>query len=369
MVALKHIKAHYPTGTFTAKDLSDACGEKIVAATLNAVVNNGYLIKLGSSPVQYEAITELLDSIDELEQKKTGCDNSNLHKAKRVKNDEFYTRYEDIEAEVMKYRKNFKGKTVYLPCDDPAEKKSEFWSFFINNFNTFGLKKLIATHYTEDGKAYKIWAEQNDDYVDDDNVQQEDLEGNGDFRSPECIDILKESDIVVTNPPFSLFKEFLPLILTYNKDFLIIGPLNAVTYKEIFPFILNKRIWAGYNNVRHFNDPDGNDRTMGNVFWFTNLPNRSLTEKIVLTKKYSSEAYDKFDDYDAININSVADIPMDYSGLMGVPTSFFQGKYNPNQFEIVGEIKHGSDGDFDFCKPFVNGVEKYTRLVIKNKEL
>lgn len=367
--ALKHIKAHYSTGAFSAKDLSDACGEKIVAATLNGVANNGYLNKLGGSPVEYEAIPELLENIDELFQQKGGCDNSNLHKAKRVKNDEFYTRYEDIEAEVMKYRKHFRDKVVYLPCDDPAEKKSEFWSFFINNFDTFGLKKLIATHYTEEGRAYKIWVNKNNSYVDDNDAQQEDLDGNGDFRSPECIDILKECDVVVTNPPFSLFKEFLPLILTYNKEFLIIGPLNAVTYKEIFPFILSKRIWAGYNNVRHFNDPDGNDRTMGNVFWFTNLPNRSLTEKIVLTKKYSPEVYNKFDDYDAINVNSVADIPMDYPGLMGVPTSFFQGKYNPNQFEIIGEIKHGSDGDFDFCKPFVNGVEKYTRLVIKNKEL
>lgn len=372
MSALGHIKTYFPTGAFSAADLSAACGEKIVAATLNAVVNNGYLNKLGGSPVQFEAVDgflELLENI-ELNTSKNGCDNSNLHTAKKVKNDEFYTRYEDIEAEVMKYRKYFKGKVVYLPCDDPAEKKSEFWSFFVNNFDAFGLKKLIATHYNEDGKAYKIWIENditNDGYIDDGDALQEDLTGNGDFRSPECIEILDESDIVCTNPPFSLMKEFLPLILKHNKEFLIIGPLNAATYKEIFPFILEKRIWAGYNNVRHFVDPEGNQRTLGNVFWYTNLPNKSLTEELVLTKKYNPNEYDKFDNYDAININRVTDIPADYDGLMGVPTSFFQGKYNPNQFEIIGEIKHGSDGEFDFCKPFVNGVEKFTRLVIRRK--
>ena len=373
MSALGHIKTHFPTGAFSAKDLSDACGEKIVAATLNGVANNGYLIKLGGSPVMYQAIDNLDEMIDSAlaEQTSKGCDNSNLHTAKRVKNDEFYTRYEDIEAEVMKYRKQFKDKIVYLPCDDPAEKKSEFWSFFVNNFDAFGLKKLIATHYDENGKAYKIWIDSDysgDGYIDDADAMQEDLTGNGDFRSPECIEILQECDIVCTNPPFSLMKEFLPLILKYNKQFLIIGPLNAATYKEIFPFIINKKIWSGYNNVRHFNQPDGSDKTLGNVFWYTNLPNRSLTEKIILTKNYDPTKYDKFDHYDCINVNRVDDIPLDYDGLMGVPTSFFQGKYNPNQFEIVGEIKHGSDGPFDFCKPFVNGIEKYTRLVIKKIE-
>ena len=373
MSALGHIKTHFPTGAFSAADLSEACGEKIVAATLNAVANNGYLNKLGGSPVRFEAVADFLALLENMDfnTSKSGCDNSNLHTAKKVKNDEFYTRYEDIEAEVMKYRKYFYDKIVYLPCDDPVEKKSEFWSFFVNNFDAFGLKKLIATHYNENGKAYKIWIESDttgDGYIDDGDALQEDLIGNGDFRSPECIEILDECDIVCTNPPFSLMKEFLPLILKHNKEFLIIGPLNAATYKEIFPFILEKRIWSGYNNVRHFTSPDGNTRTLGNVFWYTNLPNRSLTEELVLTKKYDPSSYDKFDDYDAININRVTDIPMDYDGLMGVPTSFFQGKYNPNQFEIVGEIKHGSDGDFDFCKPFVNGVEKFTRLVIRYKK-
>lgn len=293
--------------------------------------------------------------------------NSNLHRAKKAKNDEFYTRYEDIEAEVMKYRKYFRDKVVYLPCDDPIEKKSEFWSFFVNNFDAFGIKKLIATYYNENGKTYKIWIDR--DNINGSDIRQEELAGDGDFRSPECVEILRECDIVCTNPPFSLMKEFLPLILRYNKQFLVIGPLNAITYKKIFPYVLEKRIWAGYNNVRHFKDPEGNDRTMGNTFWYTNLPNRSLTDEIVLTKKYDSSKYDVFDERpDIININRVADIPTNYDGLMGVPISFFQGKYNPNQFEIVGKIDNGSNSDFDFCKSFVNGVEKFKRLVIRHKK-
>ena len=293
--------------------------------------------------------------------------NSNLNTAKKAKNDEFYTRYEDIEAEVMKYRKYFRDKVVYLPCDDPIEKKSEFWSFFVNNFDAFGIKKLIATYYNENGKTYKFWIDR--DTTNGGDIQQEDLAGDGDFRSPECVEILRECDIVCTNPPFSLMKEFLPLILKYNKQFLVIGPLTIITYKEIFPYILEKRIWSGYNNVRHFRDPEGNDRTMGNTFWYTNLPNRSLTDEIVLTKKYDSSKYDVFDERpDIININRVADIPTNYDGLMGVPISFFQGKYNPNQFEIVGKIDNGSDSDFDFCKPFVNGVKKFVRLVIRRKK-
>ena len=298
---------------------------------------------------------------------KNSRNNSNLHRAKKAKNDEFYTRYEDIEAEVMKYRKYFRDKVVYLPCDDPIEKKSEFWSFFVDNFDAFGIKKLIATYYNENGNTYKFWIDR--DTTNGGDIRQEDLAGDGDFRSPECVEILRECDIVCTNPPFSLMKEFLPLILRYNKQFLVIGPLNAITYKKIFPYVLEKRIWAGYNNVRHFKDPEGNDRTMGNTFWYTNLPNRSLTDEIVLTKKYNSSKYDVFDERpDIININRVADIPTNYDGLMGVPISFFQGKYNPNQFEIVGKIDNGSDSDFDFCKPFVNGVEKFKRLVIRRKK-
>ena len=212
---------HFKNESFSAAELSAAVGEKIVAATLNGIANRGYLVKEGGSPVKFHFVDNLEELIAEEEETAKGCDNSNLVKAKKVKNDEFYTRYEDIEAEVVKYKKAFRGKVVYLPCDDPAEKKSEFWAFFVNNFETFGLKKLIATHYDESGKAYKIWIDKDttgDGFIDDGDAMQEDLEGNGDFRSPECIAILDECDIVCTNPPFSLFREFVELLLTHMKE-------------------------------------------------------------------------------------------------------------------------------------------------------
>ena len=176
--AFNAIREHFPTGSFSAAELSAAVGEKIVAATLNGVATKGYLIKEGGSPVKYRLIENVDEILSDEEEASKGCDNSNLVKAKRVKNDEFYTRYEDIEAEVMKYKKVFRGKVVYLPCDDPAEKKSEFWSFFVNNFEAFGLKKLIATHYDESGKAYKIWIDGDttgNHCIDDGDALQEDL--------------------------------------------------------------------------------------------------------------------------------------------------------------------------------------------------
>lgn len=375
--ALTQIQQYFPTGSFTAKDLSDACGTKIVAAVLNAVANNGYINKLGGSPVAFEAI----DSLEEImanaiiEQKK-GCDNSNLATAKRVKNDEFYTRYEDIEAEVMLYKNLFKNKIVYLPCDDPAEKKSEFWSFFVDRFDAFGLKKLIATHYDETGKAYKIWIEADttgDGYIDDADALQEDLVGNGDFRSPECMEILKECDIVCTNPPFSLFKEFVPWICDQNKDFLIIGPLNATTYKEVFPYIKSGVLKSGYKNVRHFTQPDGSEKNMNNTFWYTNMT-VSNPEELICVKSVKDIDYPKMDYYDAIFIDKVENIPYDYDGCMAVPISIFQGKLNRNQFEVLGttEGAHSSPDNYHYTgKPYgsvVNKVPKYKRLFIKFKK-
>lgn len=382
--ALAHIKMHFPSGAFSAKDLSDACGEKIVAATLNAVANNGYLTKLGGSPVQYEAVDELLTLLENMSAaEKKGCDNTNLASAKKDKNDEFYTRYEDIEAEVMKYRKQFRDKIVYLPCDDPAEKKSEFWSFFVNNFDTFGLKKLIATHYDENGKAYKIWIDADttgDGYIDDADALQEDLEGNGDFRSPECIDILKECDIVCTNPPFSLFREFFNILMQENKLFLIICPQNAFKYKDVFPFIKEGKVWAGYSFNKTFDFVMSDDyvltktgyvdeqgRKHGKVAstcWMTNMIVNKRTEEMVLTKKYNSVDYPNFDNYEAINVGRVENIPCDYDGIMGVPISFL-GKHNPEQFEIIGEANHGSDNQYDLFKPVVDGKELFPRILIR----
>ena len=379
--AVEKIIDNYPHGAFSAKDLSDACGEKIVAATLNSVANNGYINKLGGSPVQYEAIDNLVEIFEKIkaEDVSKGCDNSNLCLAKKVKNDEFYTRYEDIEAEVMKYRKQFRDKIVYLPCDDPAEKKSEFWSFFVNNFDSFGLKKLIATHYNEEGKAYKIWIDSdttNDGFIDDADAMQEDLKGNGDFRSPECLEIMKECDIVCTNPPFSLFREFVDAIMTADKSFLIIGNQNAFTYKEIFKLIRDNKIWTGYNMVKKFNQPDGSIKTFGNVCWFTNLDTIKRNEELVLTKNYDINIYPNYENYKAIEVDKIANIPNDYFEVMGVPITFLD-KYNPNQFEILG---HTSSSDISDAveelrtdskhrnRGLINGKEKYDRVLIRRKK-
>ena len=373
--ALQKIKEYYPSGIFSAKELSDACGEKIYAATLNGIANNGYLIKFEGSPVTYQIIDNI-NSIDlNLSSSKKGSTNANLRKAAKVKDDEFYTRYQDIEEEAMRYRKYFKNKIIYLPCDDPAEKKSEFWSFFLNNFDAFGLKKLIATHYDENGRAYKIWVEEDingDGYIDDDDVLQEDLEGNGDFRSQECVDILKSSDIIITNPPFSLFRELVDLILSNNKQFLIIGNKNAYGYKEIFSLIKENKIWAGIGRPNNFILPDGSTTKKANGLsrWFTNLPNNKRTEKMILTKTYSPIIYPNYDNYNAINVDKVKDIPKDYDGYMGVPITFIDS-YNPEQFQIFGIMNTGEKNEgiryenTPHGRPLVNGEEIYIRMIIK----
>ena len=377
-IAVNYIKEYYPTGKFTAKDLSAAAGEKIVAATINGVVRNGLVKKVeGTSPVEYETVNDFLELFETMiqEENSKGCTNTNLRKAAKVKNDEFYTRYEDIENEVMKYRKQFKDKIVYLPCDDPAEKKSEFWSFFVNNFDAFGLKKLIATHFDENGKAYKIWIDNdlnNDGWIDDADALQEDLEGNGDFRSEECINILKECDIVCTNPPFSLFRELIDLIITHNKQFLIIGNKNAYAYKEIFTLIKNNKIWTGYNAVHNFIQPDGNIKKFGNIGWFTNLQSKKRNEELILTKTYNEIDFPYLDNYNAINVGKVVNIPKDFNGYMAVPITFID-KYNPNQFEIFGITNTGEKNpgirlpNTAHGRPLLNGKELYIRILIRKK--
>lgn len=380
--ALGYIQKYFSEGEFCAKELSDSCGVKVAPATLTAVANQGFLEKLGGSPVQYKVVdgfTELMETLEENE--KSGATNTNLCNAKKAKNDEFYTRYEDIEAEVMKYRKQFRDKVVYLPCDDPAEKKSEFWSFFVANFESFGLKKLIATHYEENGQAYKIWIDRDNDlngdgWIDDGDAIQEDLIGNGDFRSPECIEILKECDIVCTNPPFSLFREFVDAIMAHGKQCLIIGSQNAFTYKEIFKMIKNNKLWTGYNMVKKFIQPDGSIKTFGNICWFTNLTTNKRNEEMVLTKSYNLIDYPKYENYEAIEVNRLVNIPKDYDGIMGVPITFID-KYNPEQFEILG---HTSSSDKSpevealrtdpnhRNRGLINGKEKYDRILIRRKK-
>ena len=275
----------------------------------------------------------------------TKSSNANLHKANAEKNDEFYTQLPDIEKELSNYRQHFKGKTVFCNCDDPEE--SNFVEYFSRNFEFLGLKKLISTHFEKDKPSYKL--EIQADVSSDGKVNQEDfvrtpLKENGDFRSPEAIELLKKADIVCTNPPFSLFREYLAQLIQYDKKFVIIGNKNAITYKETFKLIRENRLWLGHSSPKEFKI-SGNVGVLvtqtiqkfGNIGWFTNVPVSKRTEHLVLHKIYrGNEAdYPTYDNYDAINVDKTKDIPVDYTGAMGVPITFLD-KYNPEQFEIVG---------------------------------
>lgn len=302
--------------------------------------------------------------------------NSNLHNAKREKNDEFYTQLTDIEKELKHYKKHFKNKVVFCNCDDPKE--SNFWKYFANNFDHLGLKKLVATHFDPTGPTYKL--ELVKDLDGDGRINEKDtiktpLKQNGDFRSPECIEILKEADIVVTNPPFSLFREYLAQLVEYKKKFLIIGNSNAVTYKDVFKLIKDNKVWLGMNRPKEFLQPNGEIKKFGNITWFTNLKHKKRQEKLILYKEYNEQDYPKYDNYDAIEVSKVKDIPKDYDGVMGVPISFLD-KYNPDQFEIIWTSDRGGDGMLEnikleherFDAPVVNGRGLYKRILIKHKK-
>ena len=265
--------------------------------------------------------------------------NTNLHKAKNAKNDEFYTQLSDVANELKHYKQYFKDKIVFCNCDDPTW--SAFWKYFHLNFEVLGLKKLISTHYDATEPTYKMEYTGGNDNDIEVGVKTP-LEGNGDFRNAECIELLKESDIVVTNEPFSLTREYIAQLIEYDKKFLIIVNKNAITYKEIFPLIKNNQIWLGCTNVKEFLQPDGSVKKFGNVGWFTNLDVAKRHEKLILWKKYTPEEFPRYDNYNAINVNKVSDIPCDYDGVMGVPITFLD-KYNPDQFEIVS-FRKGEDG-------------------------
>lgn len=278
--------------------------------------------------------------------------NSNLQSAKKAKNDEFYTRREDIENELSHYSEHFKGKVVYCNCDDPEW--SEFVKFFKRNFKAWGMKKLIATHYELDEKNYAYYLEYNEhqnDGMDDEPVIVP-LQCNGDFRSDACVKLLEEADIVVTNPPFSLFREYVAQLMEYNKKFLILGSVNAVTYKEIFPLIKENKLWAGFcfNKTMEFIMPDTyelkgkayvdeNGKKHGfvpGIAWYTNMDIKKRHDVLDLRGNYyDAEKYPTYVNYNAIEVSKVNDIPCDYDGLMGVPITFMD-RYNPEQFEIVG---------------------------------
>lgn len=348
--------------------------------------------------------------------------NEILNNAAKHKKDEFYTQLSDIERELKHYKNHFKGKVVYCNCDDP--RISNFFHYFSYNFEKLGLKKLIATCYknqnmdlfsqndSEQAISLEYDGDKNQNSIPDPKeIGIKPLKGDGDFRSNECIELLKQSDIVVTNPPFSLFREYIAQLIEYDKKFIIIGHQNAITYKDIFKLIKDNKVWLGYGfnrNCAHFINPnyvdyasdadhrEGMIRVSG-VQWFTNLDISKRHEDLILYKKYNPEEYPKYENYDAIEVSKTADIPMDYTEAMGVPITFMN-KYNPEQFEILGMgenenlydlktkvysstqckqayfDKFGKKGTYDLNASGVivrNGLlEKvYQRIFIKNKRL
>lgn len=288
--------------------------------------------------------------------------NKNLNDSKKRKNDEFYTLLPDIETELQHYKNRFRGKIIYCNCDNPEF--SNFWKYFQIHFKEFGIRKLIATYYDSGKPTYKYVLSSGND-----KPTKTPLTGDGDFRSDECINILKEADIVVTNPPFSLFREYVAQLIKYDKRFIIIGSLNAVGYKDIFPLIKEGAIQISSNNQHQlFRIPDDYDigvtkvdsdghkyATIGNIAWYTNLPTIRKLKDLILTKSYSPDKYPHYDNYDAINVNKLSEIPCDYDGVMGVPVTFI-AKYNPEQFKILG-ITTGSDA-FEAAptKKYINPV-------------
>jgi hypothetical protein len=338
--------------------------------------------------------------------------NANLHRARAERNDEFYTQLPDIENELRNYRKQLKGKVIFCNCDDPYE--SNFFKYFAINFNSLGLKKLIATCYIgspiantqlslfdhESAKnkttkaPHKIEVVEVDDYNCDGRTDLLDVEwllrnkknvltrldGDGDFRSPECVELLKEADIVVTNPPFSLFREYVIQLVEHSKKFLIIGDQNAITYKEIFRLIKDNKIWLGVDNggTKWFQVPlhyeiktqsrikiEGDRKffSKGSITWFTNLEHKKRYERMTFYKCYTIEEYPHYDSYDVINVDKVVEIPDDYDGVMGVPITFID-KYNPEQFEILGIANSARWIDYE-CYTLINGRKTYNRILVR----
>ena len=332
--------------------------------------------------------------------------NGNLHSAKSAKNDEFYTRYEDIEKEVYNYRDFFEGKTVLCNCDDPLE--SNFTKYFILNFRFLKLKKLICTFYDINGKAAYVFVYEGQDINGDGVINGQDIDemvkmqafrhalvddygfdfenkeeswkkglyGSGDFRSQHCIEYLKMADVVVTNPPFSLFRQYVAQLMKYGKRFLIVGCENSVIDKEIFQYIKENNLWLGINHIHTFNKPNGETQTFGNICWYTNIENKNRNTQIVLYKEYSAEKYPKYDNFNAIKVSTINEIPCDYNGFMGVPITFLH-KYCPKQFEIVDLINRYMIYDtfgvnenvrknHSHCSN-INGKAVYTRVLIRKR--
>jgi hypothetical protein len=321
-------------------------------------------------------------------------ENTGLQSAKRNKKDEFYTQIGDIERELKNYRKHFKGKVVYCNCDDPYI--SAFFEYFAKNFEFFGLKKLITTCYksqevdlfsqndSETAIKLEYTGGAKNSLPKSIDIGITHLAGDGDFRSNECIEILKESDIVVTNPPFSLFSEYVVQLAAYKKKFIIIGHQNAITYTNVFPLIKENKMWLGYGfkrNMAHFLAPHYEDTAsdadhkegmirVSGVVWYTNLDHNKRHEEMILVQRYAGNesAYPQYDNYEAIEVSKSQDIPMDYDGVMGVPITFLT-KYNPEQFELIGcnrGVEQDPEGVYGRGS-YLNGKETFKRLFIRNR--
>ena len=324
-----------------------------------------------------------------------------LHRARELKKDEFYTQLSDIENELKHYRELFRGKTVLCNCDDP--RVSNFFHYFSYNFEQLGLKKLITTCYknqerdlfSQHDSERAIWLEYTGDHngnrvPDPEEIGINYLQGDGDFRSAECIELLKQADIVVTNPPFSLFREYLSQLVQYNKQFIIIGNTNALKYKECFQLFMEDKIRTGYTNfntgmffvvpdtAEKYHHEEGGKKVarVSTSCWYTNMPVDRHKQDLIMYKAYNEAEYPKFDNYDAINVNTYTDIPVDYYGIMGVPITFLD-KYNPAQFENIGCSDRGGDNrpainairltSKPEDSPKIGGKKLYTRVFIRRR--
>lgn len=331
--------------------------------------------------------------------------NAYLQAAKSNRDDEFYTTLESIEKELTHYHAQLSGKTILCNCDNPFV--SNFCKYFIIHFREIGIRRLICSSYASSPmfnrqislfdvqdciQAYvldvdedhyddfmKVWSRSEKKLILDSGYVYT-LKGNGAFNSDECVKLLEESNVVVTNPPFSMFRDFISLLEMYNKKYLVIGNQNALMYKEIFPLVKDNKAWLGYNNgdmafrvpddttprkTRYWVDSTGQKwRSLGNAMWFTNLDVERRHERIILENNYNEVEHPQFDNYNAIYVSKVSDIPKDFWGVMAVPLTIL-GKYNPNQFEIIGEANHGSDNPFDLFKPILNGKEIYKRILVR----
>lgn len=277
--------------------------------------------------------------------------NKNMNKARKNKNDEFYTQFFDVEKELKHYKHHLKGKVVY--CNTDNYKYSNFVKYFVENFNNIGIKKLISLDL--EGNYFEYNGISNQYYKFE----------TGDFRSKCSENILKNADIIVTNPPFSLFREYLTQLIDYKKNFIIVGNLNAVTYKTVFPLLKNNQIWMGFSHPKKFIQPNGELKAFGNICWYTNLKISKRQKKIQLNKIYNPEEYPKYNNYNIINIDRVTNIPIDYYDVMGVPITFID-KYNPDQFEILGIANSVRWIGYE-CFTIIEDRKVYNRILIRRK--